>query len=86
MIRLFNIYYPIRTLVLLGGETLLVWSSLLAATIWQHPDDFYVVLNYEGGYLKIFAATLGVLVFSHLFDLYEPALLNARGEDRKSVV
>jgi sugar transferase (PEP-CTERM system associated) len=39
-----------------------------------------VVLNYEGGYFKILAATLAVLIFSHLFDLYEPALWNARGE------
>ncbi|HEV8182759.1 MAG TPA: TIGR03013 family XrtA/PEP-CTERM system glycosyltransferase [Candidatus Angelobacter sp.] len=80
MIRLFNIYYPVRTLVLLGGETLLVWSSLFIATVWQHPDNFYVLLNYEGGYLKIFGATFAVLIFSHLFDLYEPALWNARGE------
>ena len=80
MIRLFNIYYPIRTLVLLGGEVLLVWASLFAATVWQHPEDSYVVLNYEGGYFKILAATLAVLIFSHLFDLYEPALWNARGE------
>ena len=74
MIRLFNVYYPIRTLVLLGGEVLLVWSSLLIATIIQHPDDSYVLLNYEGGYLKILVATISVLVFSHLFDLYEPTL------------
>lgn len=80
MIRLFNIYYPIRTLVLLGGEVLLVWASLFAATVWQHPEDSYVVLNYEGGYFKILAATMAVLIFSHLFDLYEPALWNARGE------
>ena len=80
MIRLFNIYYPIRTLVLLGGETLLVWSSLITATIWQHPEDSYVVLNYEGGYLKILVGTAGVLLFSHMFDLYEPTLWNARGE------
>jgi sugar transferase (PEP-CTERM system associated) len=80
VIRLFNIYYPIRTLVLLGGEVLLVWASLFAATVWQHPEDSYVVLNYEGGYFKILAATMAVLIFSHLFDLYEPALWNARGE------
>ena len=80
MIRLFNVYYPIRTLVLLGGEILLVWSSLLIATIVQHPDDSYVLLNYEGGYLKILLATLAVMVFAHLFDLYGPALWNARGE------
>lgn len=80
MIRLFNVYYPIRTLVLLGGEASLIWTSFLVATIWQHPENAYIVLNYEGGYLKIVAATLAVLVFSHLFDLYEPAQWNARGE------
>ena len=78
MIRLFNIYYPIRTLVLLGGEALLVWSSFLVAAVWQHPNDSYVVLNYESGYLKMLAATVAVLVFSYLFDLYEPAKWNAQ--------
>jgi sugar transferase (PEP-CTERM system associated) len=80
VIRLFNVYYPIRTLVLLAGEALLVWSSFLIATVWQHPENSYIVLNYEGGYLKIVAATAAVLVFSHLFDLYEPAQWNAKGE------
>lgn len=80
MIRLFNVYYPIRTLVLFGGEALLVLTSFLIAAVWQHPEDSYVVLNYEGGYFKIIGATLAVLIFSHLFDLYEPARLNARGE------
>jgi len=80
LIRLFNVYYPIRTLVLLGGEALLVWTSFLVATVWQHPEDSYVLLNYEGGYLKILAATAVVLVFSHLFDLYEPTQWNAKGE------
>jgi sugar transferase (PEP-CTERM system associated) len=80
LIRLFNVYYPIRTLVLLGGEALLVWTSFLVATVWQQPESAYVVLNYEGGYLKIMAATAAVLIFSHLFDLYEPTRWNARGE------
>ena len=80
MIRLFNVYYPIRTLVLLGGEALLVWTSFLVATIWQHPEDAYVLLNYEGGHVKILVATAAVLIFSHLFDLYEPTRWNARGE------
>jgi len=80
LIRLFNVYYPIRTLVLLGGEALLVWTSFLVATIWQHPESAYVLLNYEGGYLKIVVARVAVLVFSHLFDLYEPVQWNERGE------
>jgi sugar transferase (PEP-CTERM system associated) len=80
LIRLFNVYYPVRTLVLLGGEALLVWTSFLVATIWQHPESAYVLLNYEGGYLKIVVATVAVLIFSHLFDLYEPVQWNERGE------
>lgn len=80
MIRLFNVYYPVRTIVLLGGEALLAWTSFLLAVVWQHPEDSYVVLNYEGGYFKIFGATAAVLVFAHLFDLYEPAQWNAKGE------
>jgi len=80
VIRLFNVYYPIRTLVLLGGEALLVWSSFLIAAVMRHPEDSYVMLNYEGGYWKILAATVAVLVFSNLFDLYEPARMSARGE------
>lgn len=80
MIRLFNVYYPIRTLVLLGGEALLVWTSFLIAAVVRHPEDSYVMLNYEGGYFKILIATVAVLVFSHLFDLYEPASWNARSE------
>src|SRR5438067_10360810 len=80
VIRLFNIYYPIRTIVLLGGEALLAWSSFLLAVVWQHPEDSYVVLNYEGGYVKIFAGTAAVLAFAHLFDLYEPPQWNAKGE------
>jgi sugar transferase (PEP-CTERM system associated) len=80
VIRLFNVYYPIRTLVLLGGEALLVWSSFLVAAIVRHPEDSYVMLNYEGGYVKILAATVSVLIFSHLFDLYEPTRWNARSE------
>lgn len=80
MIRLFNVYYPIRQLVLLGGEALLVWTSFLIAAVLRHPEDYYVMLNYEGGYYKVLAATVAVLVFSHLFDLYEPARWSARGE------
>ena len=80
MIRLFNVYYPVRTLVLLGGEALLVWTSFLVATVVQHPEDSYIVLNYRGGYLKILVGTVAVIVFSHLFDLYEPSRWDAKGE------
>jgi sugar transferase (PEP-CTERM system associated) len=80
VIRLFNVYYPIRTLVLFGGEALLVWTSFFAAAVRTHPENAYVLLNYEGGHFKILAATVAVLIFSHLFDLYEPTRWNEKGE------
>lgn len=80
MIRIFKVYYPARTLILLLGEALIVWTSFLLATLLQHPDDSYIVLNYEGGYLKIVGLTALVLVISHLCDLYDPTHFDAKGE------
>ena len=71
MIRLFNVYYPVRTLILLAGEALIVWTSFLTGTLLQFGDDSYIVLNYQGGYFKISLAAFIVLLFSHWFDLYE---------------
>lgn len=80
MIRIFKVYYPARTLILLGGEALIVWTSFLLAILLQHPDDSYVVLNYEGGYLKILGLTTLVLLISHWFDLYDPSHFDVKGE------
>ena len=80
MIRLFNVYYPIRTLVLLVGEALIVWTSFLLGAVYAFRQDSYLVLNYEGGYYKILVVTILVLLCSHWFDLYDTARLNTRGE------
>jgi len=80
LIRLFNVYYPVRTLVLLIGEALIVWASFLLGAVFELRQDSYLVLNYEGGYLKIFGVTALVLLCSHWFDLYDTALLNTKGE------
>ena len=80
MIRLFHVYYPIRTLILLLGEALIVWTSFLVAAWVVLRDDSYLVLNYEGGWYKLFIFTGVVLLCSHWFDLYDTARLNTRGE------
>jgi sugar transferase (PEP-CTERM system associated) len=87
VIRLFKVYYPLRTLVLLVGEALIVWSSFLLATIWRNQDS-WLLLNVEGGYLqvlavlgpKILVVTGVVLLLSHLFDLYDSSSLSAKWE------
>ena len=80
MIRLFKVYYPVRTLILLAGEALIVWTSFLLATVLELREDSYLVLNYEGGYLKILAVTVLVLLCSYWFDLYDTARLTTKGE------
>lgn len=80
MIRLFNVYYPIRTLILLVGEALIIWTSFLLGAVYELGQDSYLVLNYEGGYIKIFVVTVLVLLCSHWFDLYDTARLHTKGD------
>ncbi len=81
MIRLFNVYYPTRTIVLLVCEALIVCGSfLLATTLVLGTEEAYLKLNYEYGFLKILTLTIVTLLFSYYFDLYEPARISERWE------
>jgi sugar transferase (PEP-CTERM system associated) len=80
VIRLFNVYYPVRTLVLLVGEALIVCLSFVLGTMWAM--DSWLRLNndlfIEGGVLRIVGLTGVVLLLSHGFDLYDSAQVSAR--------
>ncbi len=80
MIRLFNVYYPTRTIVLLVTEALIVSGSFLLATAFVLGPDTYIALNYEYGALKILTLTALTLLFSYYFDLYEPSRISERWE------
>jgi sugar transferase (PEP-CTERM system associated) len=81
MIRLFNVYYPTRTLVLLLCEALLVCGSFLAATVLLYDGpDAYIALVYDNGIVKIVATTILTLLLSYYFDLYEPHRMSGRWE------
>ncbi len=80
MIRLFNVYYPTRTIVLLLCEALIVSGCFLLATVLLLGPDTYLVLNYEYGGLKILGLTVLTLLCSYYFDLYEPQRISARWE------
>ena len=81
MIRLFNVYYPTRTLVLLICEVLLVGGSFLLATACLLvPDGYVVLINelvYENGLLKIAGITALTLLLTYYFDLYGPRRTSA---------
>lgn len=80
MLRLFNVYYPVRVLVLQGGEALIICCSLLLAVQIRLGDDAALVLNYEYGLFKIFAVAALTLVCFHYFDLYDLQRLTSNSE------
>jgi sugar transferase (PEP-CTERM system associated) len=80
MIRLFNVYYPTRTLVLLSCEALLVGGSFTLATACLVGPDSDIALIYENGILKIVGITVFTLLLSYYFDLYEPQRISGRWE------
>jgi sugar transferase (PEP-CTERM system associated) len=84
VIRLFKVYYPMRTLVLLAGEALIIcFSFLLGAILQSQPDGWLLVSNrlfIEDGYLKVLAVTGIVLLLSHWLDLYDSGSLGSKWE------
>ena len=80
MIRLLNVYYPTRTIVLLLCEALIVSGCFLLAMALLVGQDTYLILNYEYGGLKILGLTVLTLLSSYYFDLYEPQRMTARWE------
>ena len=80
MIRLFNVYYPTRTLVLLLCEALLVSGSFLLAASYLIGPDTYIAFVYNDGLLKICGITILTLLLSYYFDLYAPHRMSGRWE------
>ncbi len=80
MVRLFNVYYPTRTLMLLLCEAFLVAGVLLLTATYQIGPDSYIALIYENGILKIMGITTLTLLLSYYFDLYEPQRISGGWE------
>lgn len=80
MIRLFNVYYPVRTLVLLLGEALVVGLSFVLGTMFTVESTLRLdnALFIERGYLRILALTGVVLLLSHGFDLYDSSKIEQK--------
>ncbi|HKU25813.1 MAG TPA: TIGR03013 family XrtA/PEP-CTERM system glycosyltransferase [Candidatus Sulfotelmatobacter sp.] len=80
MIRLFNVYYPVRTLVLLLGEALVIGLSFFLGTMFTVESMLRLnnALFIERGYLRILALTGVVLLLSHGFDLYDSSQIELK--------
>ena len=80
MIKVFNVYYSIRTVARLVCEIALAGGSFLLATVYIKGPDTYIALFYEGGLLKIVCLSAMTLLLTYYFDLYEPQRISRSWE------
>ena len=80
MIRLFNVYYSTRTMVLLFCEAILICVAFFLATAFMVGPNTYIALVYQNGVLKISVICAFTLVLSYYFDLYEPQRISGGWE------
>lgn len=82
MIRLFNAYFPARTLLLTVTETVLViFGFVLAVVLWAGTTlDANIYLLYENGIGRIGLVAAVFLILMYYFDLYNSVVLTNRRE------
>src|SRR6516165_9733311 len=82
MIRLFNAYFPTRTLLLTVTEAILVTMGfLLAVVLWAGTAaDANIYLLYENGFGRIATIVVVFLVLMYYFDLYDTIVIRNRRE------
>jgi sugar transferase (PEP-CTERM system associated) len=82
MIRLFNAYFPARTLQLTVTETVLViFGFVLAVLLWAGTTlDANIYLLYENGIGRIGLVAAVFLILMYYFDLYNSVVLTNRRE------
>ena len=78
MIRLFRVFVPVGTLILLLSEIMLVFSSFILATYIILDVDPAIYLMYEGGLSSIVLVLLSILLGLYLHDLYSDIYVRSR--------
>jgi sugar transferase (PEP-CTERM system associated) len=80
VIRLFNLYFPTRTLVLLGGEVVTISASFAIAILIRFRKDSALVFDDWHALWKILAVVTLALLCSHYMELYDLRRLTIPGE------
>ncbi len=79
MVRLFSIYLPVRTLVLMLGEAFIFIGSFVLAAAIQWGPDSPAILD-SGNVAKILAVAAMAVICAYYMDLYDPRQLNCGSE------
>jgi exopolysaccharide biosynthesis polyprenyl glycosylphosphotransferase len=74
VVRILNVYYPTRTLVLALGEVLIVYVGFLLA-VAGFKQDASLFLTYENGFYKIDVICAVLVVCLYYHDLYDPVVV-----------
>jgi sugar transferase (PEP-CTERM system associated) len=82
MIRLFNAYFPTRTLLLTVTEVILVTLGFVLAVVLTQrtTNDASIYLLYENGLGRILLVVVVFMVLMYYFDLYDSFVLGNRRE------
>jgi sugar transferase (PEP-CTERM system associated) len=80
MIRLFHVYFPSRTLLLVLSEAMLIVLTLFMALVIRFRGDVGLIFTYEQGMLKTGIASAVLIVCMYYYDLYDSLLLHRFAE------
>lgn len=80
MIRLFQVYYPAKTIALLIGELAILIASFTTAAIILLGPEAELVLRYENGLGRVCLLAVVIVLAAYYFDLYSPQKLTSAGE------
>ncbi len=75
MVKLFNVYFPKRTIFILAMESLLVCGALLAAAFLHFGLKTPLVLTAQFGFMKLGFLAAVCFFFLYYGDLYAPSSL-----------
>jgi sugar transferase (PEP-CTERM system associated) len=76
MIRLFNVYFPSRTLFLAISEAMLIFGLLLVAILLRFGGDFELAILYEQGLIKVAVASSVLILCMYYYDLYDSLIFH----------
>jgi sugar transferase (PEP-CTERM system associated) len=71
MVRIFNVYFPSRTFVLLCSEIILTVLCFVSSALLLHGDGSYAVLLTTSGIAQLAVMAITCLCCAHYFDLYD---------------
>jgi sugar transferase (PEP-CTERM system associated) len=80
VIRLFNAYFPSRTLLLAFSEACVVVLAFTVSCVVLMGRDADIFLNYDGGFANIALITVVFVLCMYYGDLYDSLILTNRRE------